>query len=277
MREDDVNVTSDNRQSPSITAHTDVRGEYPILEFDDASEALLEPAKLIKRKDIPEYAVACFFADVLGGLVERGTACVIAHLKSEIGRNPIYEIDVNGQRLAVFHPGVGAPLAAAFLEEMIALGSRKFMACGGAGVLASEIALGHPIVVSSAVRDEGTSYHYLPPAREVAADPQGIAALEETLRAAQVEYLVGKTWTTDAPYRETPGKIARRRAEGCISVEMEAAAFFAVARFRGVHFGQVLYAGDDVGGEAWDSRHWDKHSSVRERLFWLSAEACLQL
>jgi uridine phosphorylase len=270
-------VTSDDRRSPTIPTQLDLRGEYPILEFDDASEALLEPAKLIKRKDVPEYAVACFFADVLGGLVERGAARVIAHLRSEIGRNPIYEIEVNGQRLAVFHPGVGAPLAAAFLEEMIALGSRKFMACGGAGVLASEIAVGHPIVVNSAVRDEGTSYHYLPPGREVAADPRGIAALEETLRAAGVEYLIGKTWTTDAVYRETPAKIARRRAEGCICVEMEAAAFCAVACFRGVHFGQLLYGGDDVGGEAWDSRHWETHGSVRERLFWLSAEACLRL
>lgn len=270
-------MDSDDKQSPYILAQPSGRGEYPILEFDDAPEALLEPAKLIKRKDVPEYAVACFFADVLSSLAERGDAQIIAHLRSEIGRNPVYEIDVSGQRLAVFHPGVGAPLAAGFLEEMIALGSRKFMACGGAGVLASEIAVGHPIVVSAAVRDEGTSYHYLPPAREVAADSRGIDALETTLRAAGVEYLVGKTWTTDAIYRETPVKIARRRAEGCVCVEMESAAFFAVARFRGVHFGQLLYAGDDVGGEAWDSRHWDKHSSVRERLFWLSAEACLRL
>jgi len=160
---------------------------------------------------------------------------------------------------------------------MIALGSRKFMACGGAGVLESAIALGHPIVVSAAVRDEGTSYHYLPPGREVEADPAGVAALEETLRAANVAYLVGKTWTTDAIYRETPDKIRRRRAEGCLTVEMEAAAFFAVARFRGVRFGQLLYAGDDVGGEAWDPRRWDSHTSVREKLFWLAAEACLRL
>lgn len=250
---------------------------YPILEFDEASEALLEPARLIRPIDIPEHAVACFFHEVLAGLVEHGGARVVKYLKSEIGRHPVYEIDLDGRRLAVFHPGVGAPLAAGFLEEMIALGSRKFMACGGAGVLNSAIALGHPIVVSAAVRDEGTSYHYLPPAREVAADPLGVTALEETLRAAQVEYLVGKTWTTDAIYRETPGKIQRRRAEGCVTVEMEAATFFAVARFRKVPFGQLLYAGDDVGGSAWDSRRWDKHSSVREKLFWLTAEACLRL
>ncbi len=84
---------------------------------------------------------------------------------SEIGRNPIYEIDHDGRRLVVMHPGVGAPLAAGFLEELIARGCRTFVACGGAGVLVPDVALGHVIVPTSAVRDEGTSYHYLPSLR----------------------------------------------------------------------------------------------------------------
>jgi purine-nucleoside phosphorylase len=92
-----------------------------------------------------------------------------------------------------------------------------------------------------------------------------------------VPYLTGKTWTTDAIYRETPDKIALRRDEGCLSVEMEAAAFFAVAQFRGVTFAQILYGGDDLSAESWDSRHWQHQASVREKLFWLAAEACLML
>ncbi len=68
-----------------------------------------------------------------------------------------------------------------------------------------------------------------------------------------------------------------RRSEGCITVEMEAAAFFAVARFRGVTFAQMLYGGDDVSGEEWDHREWHKRRSVREDLLWLAAEACLLL
>ncbi len=98
-----------------------------------------------------------------------------------------------------------------------------------------------------------------------------------SMSLAETEYLLGKTWTTDGIYRETPGKIARRRTEGCLTVEMEAAAFFAVAHFRQVTFGQLLYCGDDVSGEEWDSRHWDKRASVREKLFWLAAEAVLKL
>ena len=63
-------------------------------------------------------------------------------------------------------------------------------------------------------------------------------------------FVTGKTWTTDGLYRETRGKVDRRVAEGCLTVEMEAAAFFAVAAFRGVSFGQLLYAGDDLSGDA---------------------------
>jgi uridine phosphorylase len=251
--------------------------DYPILEFDSAAEAMLEPRRIFKPFDIPEHAVVCFFQDVISKLSQQHNARVIKHLRSEIGTHPIYELAVEGKRLAVFHPGVGAPLAAGMLEEVIALGCRKFIACGGAGVLDSAVVMGHAIVPTAAVRDEGTSYHYLPPGREVSASPEGVAALETVLKAHQVEYLLTKTWTTDALYRETPVKVQRRRAEGCLAVEMEAAAFFAVAQFRNVQFAQLLYGGDDVGGSEWDHRHWDKHISVREKLFWLAAEACLFL
>ena len=249
---------------------------YPILEFDEAAEGVLEPSRLIKPMDIPEHAVVCFFQDVITRLAQQHEARVIRHLRSEIGTHPIYEIAVEGRRLVIFHPGVGAPLAAALLEEVIALGCRTFIACGGAGVLDSAIAVGHVLIPASAIRDEGTSYHYLPPGREVSASPEAVAAIERVLQAHNIEYLVTKTWTTDAIYRETPAKVRRRRAERCLTVEMEAAAFFAVAQFRGVRFGQLLYGGDDVAAEEWSSRHWETHN-VRETLFWLAAEACLSI
>ncbi len=119
--------------------------------------------------------------------------------------------------------------------------------------------------------------HYLPPAREVQASPLAVAALQRVLDERGLPYRVGKTWTTDAPYRETRGKVARRRLEGCLTVEMEAAAMMAVAEFRRVVFGQILYAGDDLSGTEWDHRRWQCQREVRESLFWLAAEASLAL
>jgi uridine phosphorylase len=255
----------------------DLHPSYPILEFDPAPEAIIEPAKLIQPIGAPERCVVCFFQEVITGLEAEGRLTLISTRKSEIGGHPVYEMNVDGARLALFHPGVGAPLAAGLLDEVIPLGCRKFIACGSAGVLNREIAVGHVIVPTSAVRDEGTSYHYLPPDREVAATPQAVAAIEQVLRTRNVPHILGKTWTTDAIFRETAGKVARRRAEGCLAVEMEAAAFFAVAQFRGVTFGQMLYGGDDVSGDVWDHRDYASRLTVREKLFWLAVEACLRL
>ena len=249
----------------------------PILEYDNTPRALIEPGHLFSPIDIPAHCVICFFQDTIDRVRAEGEVKTVKMLNSEIGANPIYEIVLQGQRLAVLHPGVGAPLAVAFLEEIIALGCKKFIACGGAGALNQEIGLGHVVVPTSAIRDEGTSYHYLPPSREVEASPEGIAAIEQVLARHQVGYVKGKTWTTDGLYRETPARIARRREEGCLTVEMEAAAFFAVAKFRGVTFAQLLYGGDDLSAETWDSRHWTTHTPARDKLFWLAAEACLAL
>ncbi len=258
-----------------------MNASFPILEFDSERSAIIEPSKLVQPVDhLPEHCVICFFNDVLKAL-HTGDAVaseVIHHLSSEIGRNPVYVITrPDGQQFAAFHPGVGAPLAAGFLEEVIALGGRKFIACGGAGVLNRDLAVGHVVLPTSAVRDEGTSYHYLPPSREVGPSPDALAAILATLNAHEVPFVQGKTWTTDALYRETPAKMQRRRDEGCLTVEMEAAAFFAVAQFREVQLAQLLYCGDNLDADEWDHRDWISRGDIRERLFWLAVEAVLRL
>jgi purine-nucleoside phosphorylase len=92
----------------------------------------------------------------------------------------------------------------------------------------------------------------------------------------EVPYVTGTTWTTDAVFRETPDRIDARREEGCVTVEMETAAFLAVAQFRDVRFVQYLYAGDDVSGEAWDHRRWTS-AGVRTELLRLAVEAATRL
>jgi uridine phosphorylase len=251
--------------------------DYPILEFDPRPEAFIEPGQVIRPRDTPGHCVLCFFREVIEKVCGDGKGKVIVQNRWEDGPHPLYEIDVEGKRLAVFHPGIGASMGAGLLEEVIAFGCRKFIVCGGCGALDKDIAVGHLVVPTAAVRDEGTSYHYLPPGREVSASPDAVAALERVLQTHGVPYRLGKTWTTDAPYRETPAKIQQRKAEGCVTVEMEAAGFFAVAQFRGVPLAQILYGGDDVSGEAWANRDWRAQASVRETLFWLAAEACLSL
>ncbi|RPI78175.1 MAG: phosphorylase, partial [Chloroflexi bacterium] len=201
---------------------------YPILEFDPEQEAIIEPARCVRPvEDPPEHLVICFFKEVVEKVVTEHQARIIFRNSWEDGPHHIYETEYKGKRLAFLHSSVGAPAATGLLEEAFACGFRKFIVCGGCGVLQKDIAVGNLIVISSAVRDEGTSYHYLPPGREIGANEVGIRALEAALKEQGVSYRLGKTWTTDAPYRETRRKAADRRAEGCIVVEMESASLMA--------------------------------------------------
>jgi len=251
--------------------------DFPIIEHDPNPRAIIEPAEVLPRLDVAEHCVFCFFTEVIERLAAAPGTRLVRDMVSAMGSHPLYEIDWAGRRLALFHPGIGGPLAGALMDEVIAVGCRRFIACGSAGALSGGLVHGHVLVPTAAVRDEGTSYHYLPPAREVEPAPEAVAAIEAVLRERGIEHTLGKTWTTDAFYRETPARVARRRAEGCLVVEMEAAAFFAVARFRGVPFGQLLYAADDVSGEAWDARSGFSKEEVHETLFSLAADACLRL
>jgi uridine phosphorylase len=257
--------------------------QYPILEFDLEPVALIEPSAHLcgpgsaSAVDMPQRAVACFFGDVVDHVANQHNARLIVDLVSEHGRHSVWEIEVDGQRVAFFQPGVGAPLAAFFFEEVIQYGVRAAIACGSAGALVPELQMGHTVVVTAALRDEGTSYHYLPPSRTVEADTEVVLKLTDLLKQEGLPYSAGLTWTNDAPYRETAGLVATRRAEGCLTVEMEAAALIAVAKWRGVRFGHLLYAADSVGGIEWEHRGWTAASEVRERLFWLAVRASLKL
>lgn len=93
----------------------------------------------------------------------------------------------------------------------------------------------------------------------------------------KIPYIKAKTWTTDAFYRETEDKIALRVSEGCVTVEMEAAAFFAVSRFRNVVLGQILFGGDDLSGIEWDSRQWTSRDEIKRGLVELSLKTCMEL
>ena len=249
---------------------------FPILEFDSDRDAVINPSVVGRRKAAAYHprCVLTFFRDVLESLERDGTLTKTDERGCETGPLPVYELEHKGSKLTVALCGVGAPLAAALMEEIAARGARLFIVCGGAGVL-GEHDMGHVFVPTAAVRDEGTSYHYLPPGRLSYPCPRAVEAIEATLEARDVPHVSCTTWTTDAFYRETRGKVERRKAEGCLTVEMEAAALFAVGRFRGLSVGQILYGGDSLAGDTWDSREWHRATTVREKLFWLAVESCL--
>lgn len=251
--------------------------QFPILDFDPFSEAILRPNHEGLEIDFPRHLVLCFFREVIEKVVADHKAKELHRVRLEVKPFPFYEIEVQGKRLAIAHVGVGAPVAVMQMETGVAFGAKHVVACGGCGVLDREIACGHILLPTSAYREEGSSYHYLPPSAEVEIDEKSLRILEDTLKENGVDYLRTKTWTIDVPYRETERKAAAYLARGCLAVEMEVAALAAVAKFRKVDYAQYLYAGDAVVAKQWDDRAWADRSEIRENLFWLSVEACLKM
>ena len=255
------------------------RHEFPIIEYDPCVEAIINPAPGKEGFRLPERAVLCFPHDTIDSLVTAEGLAPVTHLKSAMGKRCVYAMEAFGMNIAVCQPGLCAPFAAASLDAIIALGVRKVVTCGTCGVLDSEMPKGMIVVPTCAVRDEGTSYHYLPPGREVECTQSVVPVIEDVLRSHDCHYVLGKTWTTDGFYRETPTRVKRRRDEGCLTVEMEAAAMFAVAKFRGIRMGMLLHCRDDVSGDVWDPRG-DRGVGVfggDEKIFWLAMEVCAKL
>ena len=145
---------------------------------------------------------------------------------------------------------------------------------GSCGVLDDDKVKGNIIVPVSAVRDEGTSYHYISSSPEIEADVHSVQALENVLRNCGFPYIKGKTWTSDAIYRETISAIQERRQEGCLVVEMECASMLAAAKYRHIPFIQFLYGADNLSSDTWEIRDLNLYGMNRAEQYMVLAFEC---
>lgn len=165
----------------------------------------------------------------------------------------LYVLDGTDGRVGVLGDfGVGAPIAAMHVEELARDGTAAFLSVGFAGCLDPGVEMGEFLVPDRAVRDEGTSHHYAPSEKHAHPSDDLFAATTALLDEREAPYRVGGTWTTDAVYRETAREVEQYASEGVLTVEMEAAAVFAVAAHRGVDAGAMFVASDYLTPEDWE-------------------------
>jgi uridine phosphorylase len=148
--------------------------------------------------------------------------------------------------------GIGAPVAAIVLEELIAIGATRFLSIGTAGGLQPDLAAGEVVLCTSAVRDEGVSHHYASHETRAAPDAGLTDALERSIRAAGLPYRRGSSWTIDTPYRETAAEARHYQADGMLCVEMEAAALFTVAAHRAIALASAFCVSDSLAEAEWN-------------------------
>ena len=173
------------------------------------------------------------------------------------GPGRFFAVNSTDGRVAVCCMGVGAPAVVAQVEVLASLGVRRFLSVGTAGGLGPDQAPGDVVVLNAAVRDEGVSYHYLPPDAAVRPDADLTQAFTTALERAGMPVMSGATWTTDAPYRETVQEVLEYRRRGVLTVEMEAAALFAVGQARHIALASAVVLdavfGEPVGPPAMDT------------------------
>ncbi len=253
------------------------KNKYPILDFDSDKSAIIRPHNLVKKIDIAENCVITFFADELEKIIEKYPSRILEYFKFDSFKLPIYEVDYNRERITLMQAMVGAPAAARQVEDLIARGCNKFIVCGDCGVLDKNIIVGNVVLPLAAIRDEGTSYHYVKPSKEIKMNKEVLNILEKNLIQNNIQFTKTKTWTTDAFYRETKAKVIKRKNEGCLVVEMEASAYMAVAEFNNVKLGQVLYASDNLDSKVWNRRKDQVTIINREFLLNFAIQCCLKL
>jgi uridine phosphorylase len=211
------------------------RERTPLLDHDHAAAPVFLPGNMLEsariQKNLPLLTVprGCLL-DFDGELLEQllATGLAIRERAWPCFHTRLYRWRVDGTEYGIIGGTIGASFAVLVAEELFALGCEAVVTISSAGLIADNLQPPLFLLIDKALRDEGTSYHYLPPDRFAPASPDLADSVAERLCSACFPFSRGSSWTTDAPFRETAELIAARRAEGIIAVEMEAAALLAM-------------------------------------------------
>ena len=247
-----------------------------INSFDPSSEAILEPHNLAKHIDgFPDTVIVTFSRYMLNTILQHYTCITIDSMSD--GRI-VYETTYQNKAIAFFRTSIGAPPTVTLLEEAIVKGAKKILLFGSCGTLDKELTENSIVVPTHAYRDEGTSYHYMPADAGEFIEVATSGRMAEILKEMDVPVVLGKTWTTDAIFRETRRNMQLRKEAGCITVEMECAGVMAMAQFRGVEAYQYLYTADNLDAPEWEMRSLGgMPSSAKESLVKMALEVAIRL
>ncbi len=185
-------------------------------------------ARQIPEGPIPELCFLEFDGDLTDWLVAQNLAKPFPAWPCF--HTTMFELVLEGITCGIIPRTIGGPYAVLIAEQLAAAGAKLIVGLTSAGRVSRELPLPCLVVATGAIRDEGTSLHYLPPGKEVACPSPGTAAvIEQELTSTGWPVRTGRVWTTDAPYRETQAQLDHWASEGVLAVEMQAASLFAFA------------------------------------------------
>ncbi len=232
-----------------------VKNEIPILEFDSESQAVIMPGHGWDYKFSPK-AVMLFMNNEIEDYVSKNKCEIVGKFESVTKTFYVYKTIHRGTEITFCQAPLGGAAAVQIMDQLIEGGVKEIITAGCCGSLIDDNE-GDFFIPTAALRQEGTSYHYLPPSREVELDDKAIMAIEKVLIREEIPYHKCKTWTTDGFYRETKEMVLYRKEEGYSVVEMECASMAACAKMRGIIFGQLLFTADSLANvDKHNERNW---------------------
>ena len=231
----------------------------PVLSFEPLDESKTAGDK---SKLLPGKMIVCFFEEAIEKMKENAQIEPILTLK---GENSLTIYHVKGTDVCLMPGRIGGAACAGFAEEAISCGVNRILFLGGCGVL-KDIPVGTFLVVKEALRQEGFSYSYLPSGLRAKANKAMMKHMESKLEELGYPYEEVTTWTTDAFYRESTPMIEKMKELGADTVEMEQAGMIALAMYRGIDYGALLYSGDDLSKEEYDKRGWNHRLETRRQM-----------
>lgn len=231
-----------------------------LLEYDSAPSAVIERDHEKLQVVFPEIAVFAFTGDTVDEYAKENHAEILAYFESITKRYPIYKLNHNGMELCLVAAPCGAAPAVQIMDWLTGYGVKKILSTGSCGIL-KDYPKGTFLVPKKAVRDEGTSFHYLPPSRYVDLNQKMVDKILQYFSRHNIAHETCLAWTTDGFFRETADKVNARKKEGCGTVDMECSALAACAEFRGVEFGQFFFSADSLHDlDNYDERDWGQSS-----------------
>jgi uridine phosphorylase len=230
-----------------------MKNMFPNIKNKHSYDAFFDPKDYLnylkKNNNLPKFKIPkavmiCYDNDLFDLLIKRKKIIYT-------GYHNLYYTKESKEIGIVGRFGIGAPISVTILEELIALGVKKFVSFGTCGTLQKHIHIGEFVLCDKAIRDEGVSYHYLKSSKYAYPSKKQFLKTKQIMDKLDLSYHIGASWTIDAPYRETIEELKRYQKENVLCVEMEASALYAVAEYRKIDIVCIFTISDSLAELIW--------------------------
>jgi uridine phosphorylase len=238
-----MKLINDRNDLPLLNHPLDVQSEF-------TPQALIEAVRTKRRLAsvaVPEVCILEFDGDLTDHLVQ--SKAVFSWGNWACFHTPMFALEVDGKSCGIVPRAIGGSYAVLVAEQLLASGARMVIGLTSAGRVSPSLRIPSLVIATAAIRDEGTSFHYLPASRSVKAPPGPVVPLATELERLGLPVYQGLVWTTDAPYRETRRQLDEYASEGVLAVEMQAASLFALAQARHAQIAVVAHVSNATDHE----------------------------